>query len=77
MVSGDHLPAGMKIHGRRDLFRAHGCYLVRIQLTRNAAGGSTDHALVVLPTADADKAIDALDGYEIDARAQGHAAAVG
>jgi hypothetical protein len=58
----DHLPFEMTIGQLRDLFRAHGCYLVRISLATDETGESKGHALVSLPSRDAEKAIRALDG---------------
>jgi RNA recognition motif-containing protein len=65
----DHLPFGMTIRQLRDLFRAHGCNLVRISLVTDETGESKGHALVSLPSRDAEKAIRALDGYDLEGRA--------
>jgi hypothetical protein len=59
----------MTIGQLRDLFRGQGCYLVRIRLAVDEAGENKGHAVVVLPTQDVEKAIGALDGYELDGRA--------
>ena len=58
----------MTIGQLRDLFRTHGCYLVRITLATDEAGESKGHALVVLPQRDAEKAVSALDGREVEGR---------
>jgi len=67
-LSVQDIPSGASIGSLRDLFRAHGFYLVQIRMATDEKGQNKGHALVVLPVREAEKAVAELDGCELGGR---------